>query len=334
MLNTKGSTLLLVVIYLAAFLILGTTIYKLMSTRIFSAVYYAKAYEALYTAESGVEDALRSINDNGGIWPGNIINRKFGAGSYSVYVDTSSSVTYKLTSIGNVSTIFPLGSKVYKRITLQLTVLSKQAQQKIFKYVLASTKNSIKASVVIIGDVYVGNLSSLNPPPIYSTQYQTDAMAGGQVNGNMTINNGSLGPKYITGDLNIKGNITITGTVYVGHNITISPNVNITGGMKVIYFDNDLIIGDNATIKNLYLTSNTTVNIKTGKKITMLHSVLYVPNSNTIIDNDATLTGAFIAKSFEIRDGTQITYEDISDFDLPGPQQTEVFEVGSWNEQW
>ena len=78
--------------------------------------------------------------------------------------------------------------------------------------------------------------TSLSDPPIVDfpitqemiDQWKIDAELGGTFLGNKTISSpASLGPKKITGDLNINANLTITGTIYVVGRITTSNNVDI-----------------------------------------------------------------------------------------------------------
>ena len=69
----------------------------------------------------------------------------------------------------------------------------------------------------------------VSPMPISQAnidQWKTDAENGGTITGDYNINNNiSLGPKKITGDLNLTANnktLTVTGTIYVQGNIEIS----------------------------------------------------------------------------------------------------------------
>ncbi len=73
-------------------------------------------------------------------------------------------------------------------------------------------------------------------------KWKSDAELGGTIAGNLTISSPtSLGPKKITGDLNINANVVITGTIYVVGNITtnnnaqvsLSPSYGATGGVVI-----------------------------------------------------------------------------------------------------
>ena len=85
------------------------------------------------------------------------------------------------------------------------------------------------------------------PPVIFQTVaeidalangYKAEAQAGGTFNGDKTINGGSvnLGPLYINGDLEIKGNatVTLTGTVYIKGEVEMQGSSKVQGAFTLV----------------------------------------------------------------------------------------------------
>lgn len=85
-------------------------------------------------------------------------------------------------------------------------------------------------------------------------QWKADAALGGTITGNYTVSSaGTLGPKKITGNLNINANLTVTGTIYVmgqintsnGVQVSLSSSYGATGG--IILTDGYVDISNNIT---------------------------------------------------------------------------------------
>jgi len=128
----------------------------------------------------------------------------------------------------------------------------------------AHTVNYTNATGNIYCQIGTGNNKSCTPQtdPTYIafpiseaniTQWKTDAEAGGIYNGNYSVggsNTVSLGPKYITGNLNVDGSgtLNVTGTLYVGGNLTLGGSGKIR--LDSSYGTNDGVIVVTGIIDN------------------------------------------------------------------------------------
>ncbi len=85
-------------------------------------------------------------------------------------------------------------------------------------------------------------------------QWKADAALGGTITGNYTVSSpGTLGPKKITGNLDINANLTVTGPIYVmgqintinGVQVSLSPSYGAKGG--IILTDGYVDLSNNVT---------------------------------------------------------------------------------------
>jgi len=77
--NRRGSALVVVMMFLSAFIILIGASYKLMSAEIGSSVYQARKSAAFYIAEAGMEDALQVLTGSN-TWTQGFTNKQFANG--------------------------------------------------------------------------------------------------------------------------------------------------------------------------------------------------------------------------------------------------------------
>lgn len=98
--SQRGSTLALVMGFLALFLLIGITIGSINETKSKMASYHAKRTQALNIAEAGLEDALQVLLDTP-TWSSGFQNKAFENGFYTVSVDTSQETTH-VTSQGRI----------------------------------------------------------------------------------------------------------------------------------------------------------------------------------------------------------------------------------------
>ena len=152
-------------------------------------------------------------------------------------------------------------------------------------------------------------------------------MAGGTHNGNLIIpqnSETSLGPLYITGDLEVGKDsvITLAGTIYVE---------GIAGHMPSydIYFSKDCEVsgeGSLVAVGNIYLqkvadygtTTDTVIMSLTGnitfKKEANVDALIYAPEGSVTFDKEATIHGGVLA-SYIQADMVQLFQYDPSFYD-------------------
>ncbi len=147
-------------------------------------------------------------------------------------------------------------------------------------------------------------------------EYKNAALAGGTYTGSMTINsNTSLGPKYITGNLNINNNkvLTLTGTIYVEGTITLQNNSRIimgAGGPYAIVTSGNIVMNNNITVDttdaipmimsvNGDITSTGSANIK---------GIIYAPNGTVTLANSVVVYGSVVGQVVNTTNSTVITH--------------------------
>ncbi len=305
----KGSVLAFIVIFMGAFVIMATVMYKQVRTRIYSAVYYSKNVQALYISEAGLQDALQQLKDNPS-WTTGFSNKSFGKGNYTVTVDTGVSPV-SIVSISSVHDMRVSGDNINRSIVAEVQI-SNGSGNEVFNNGLNTVTGNITLSnsAIITGKVNSGNKLTLNDsasiigdaeaqdkikinggsisgtqlpyspnsytyPSLTENTYKNEALVGGTYSGNMTISSGntSLGPKYITGKLTIKNSaiVTLTGTVFVENNIILQNSAQLKGSYTVY-------AGKNVTLKNSAVLGTDGVNLfvaqRSNKTISIKNTAL------------------------------------------------------------
>jgi len=151
--------------------------------------------------------------------------------------------------------------------------------------------------------------------------YKGNASLGGTT-GSVTINsNQSLGPKYITGNLNISNNktLTLTGTIYVEGTITLGQNAQIVLGAGdpasnpwAIVAYGGITINNNASVNSTHATPLPVIMSVNGS-ITVTGSsdiggILYAPNGTVTLSNSVTVYGAAVGQVVNTSSSTTITH--------------------------
>ena len=185
---------------------------------------------------------------------------------------------------------------------------------------------------VVAGDVYyVGDITGSDythtegeelqvPLSTFPTQEQNEAFAqtfkeealvGGTHTGDMTINsNGTLGPKYITGNLYVEDKVTLNlaGTIYVEGTIDFKKESEVTGSGSIV------AVGD------IYLSKLPDYGIEgdsivmslngdiTFKKEATIEALVYAPNGSVNVDKQLTVEGSIIAGYIDIKKDAFLTY--------------------------
>jgi hypothetical protein len=271
----------------------------------------------LYAADAGVENMLWNVKNDPHTLPAegtpNTINLQDqtinNMSSVVTTISNEGNRTYKITSIATG----PGGHDT------QVETYIKAGNLDLFNCALASPGDIyLKKDCVVDGDMYCGG--TLTPADFeptngeviteelefpsdeenqaYADKYKAEAMLGGTHVGNLSINsNSNLGPLYITGNLNIGMNITVTlqGTIYVAGSITAQKDATFTGDGSII------AVGDIDVQKvSGYGTEGTSIIMSlTGdimfKKECDVAAMIYAPEGSASFDKDANITGAVIA---------------------------------------
>lgn len=192
----------------------------------------------------------------------------------------------------------------------------------------------------VTGDAYaVGTISKVTvngqkvngadpaPLPPYDPAFWKErAKTGGTINGNYLPPTGStLGPLYITGDLNIDNNVVINfaGPVYVEGKVVFGngPILNVDNSIANqsvllisngdIAFGNSIIINKNQSGGYLFIVSNSATSsaITIGNTANTINAPLYAPFGRLVIGNKASAV-SFSAKGIDFGNEVTINYDE------------------------
>lgn len=180
------------------------------------------------------------------------------------------------------------------------------------------------------GTSYPGSLNpALEGLPISDsniTDWETEATAGGVIEGDYTINAGSkesLGPKKITGNLIVSngGELTVTGIIYVMGTINLFNNAIAklgdnyqSGASGVLFADGEINISNNSTFSGNGASSYVLVlSTKTGDAINVANNsagaIFYASQGTINVSNNVNLKGATGYKII-LSNNASITYEE------------------------
>jgi hypothetical protein len=179
--------------------------------------------------------------------------------------------------------------------------------------------------------------------------WKSQALEGGTHSGNYLLSNNqvaSLGPKYISGNLQLSNNavLTVTGTLHVHGSLMLSNDTTIQldpaygSGSGVIVVDGTVNISNNADfngsgVAGSYValvtlsTTNPTINVSNNAGTV----ILYAPNGNINFSNNAGAKSA-IGKTITLSNNATITYESgLADVNfVNGPSGS--YGIQSWRE--
>jgi hypothetical protein len=155
----------------------------------------------------------------------------------------------------------------------------------------------------------------INEPDWYqiAQDYKTVAQSGGTYEGDYEIINGgteNLGPLYITGDLILNNNVTLTLTeiVYVNGQVTVGTNCKIIGPGFLIaegditMWSNDGVPGDSLPV---IMSVYGDIYCKNGG---VYRAVLYAPNGRITLEEGASLYGAAMGEAISTNNGFSAVY--------------------------
>jgi hypothetical protein len=354
--DEKGRVMILALILLAVGGITTTPLLAYMNTGLVTGEVYGMKTEELYAADSGVEDAVWKIQQGEApVCPGNPtwsynisdVNNKSMEVTITYVNNFTTSIAYKITSIATTDNDSSTTIDSYVERSLG-------GELDIFSGILSSKGdiNFISHGSTVTGDIYYGgtldpdfthvsgNETQCDPVEDFPTQAQNvafaqmlkeEAMAEDNIyDGNMNIDTDRpLGPIYITGNLYMSKDVTITigGTVYVGGSVSTAKEYTLAGSGSLIA-EGDITISktsDFGTTGDCVIMS---LNGDIGfKKDATIEALVYAPNGDISFDKNATVNGSIVGASITVKKDAALTYiEKASSFDLPGelPSRVEI----------
>jgi len=305
-----------------------------MGTGLIAGQVHEKRMDELYAADAGVEYAIWKIVRNGPELPHDACRDMPWSLNYTIpdvnerrvggSIDYLTEEVYRITSVATTDSNSTTTVESY----VELMVLD------LFSGALVSSGSiGFHKDCTVTGDVYyVGEITgeeyvhldgheiqvSLDAFPTqeeneaFAQQLKDEALAGGTHTGDMTIDSDrSLGPRYITGNLDIgtKGiTVTLTGTIYVEGEIRASKEYTITGSGSIV------AVGDIYLSKLAdYGTEGDTIIMSlngdiTFKKECTLEALIYAPNGTIQFDKDATVVGSVIGADIQVDKDVSFNY--------------------------
>ncbi|MBI4179445.1 hypothetical protein HY522_08500 [bacterium] len=346
--RSPGSTLAIVVAFLAAFLIIATGLSVLIEKRLKLTRYNASRALALGVAEAGLDDALNILSDTPS-WTAGFSNKVFEGGFYTVTIDTSTGRT-RVISDGYLPAGSFIGAAVHRKVSVYLSGFDKvcssiSKDMEIDKStcdgnVYSGKDMDLKSGSLVTGDAEAqrditlsggsavsGTKNAQNYPPVLpaipfpslqtDAHYLTEAQAGGTYVGDYTIDGATvtLGPLYITGELKIKNGakVTLTGPVYVKKEVTIDESE--LKGKYTLFAEKEMDI-EKSTI-GLGNLGPLLISKKdsTLDESTAYRTIYYVYNEKLTLQK-STLTGMVIGKELDVKDNSAVTWMEITDLDV------------------
>lgn len=339
-----GYALVTVVVFLAACILLGATVYGLTRAEMQSSVYQAKKTAAFYAAEAGVQDALQFASTS--TWTQGFTNKKFMEGFYTVKFDTATNPV-TLTSQGWVRGSSP-GKTVKAMVTVRLA-----PHPGIFDYALGATIGSIELrnNSVVNGNMFSsggynfqgnadvnGSTTNVVPPPVNPVIPKPSTPC------NYVSSATTLGPCYVDGDLSITINhsVALTGTLFVTGKLTMENNTALVGCLPVyvggdFYMSNNAILGDSTTVHSPFIYAPGPGTVTINNNGASSNAVVYAPNRNITLTNNAIISGSIIGNSNMVINNAIVTYVRVT---LPAGLDLGVSGLGwiavtnSWEEKY
>jgi len=165
----------------------------------------------------------------------------------------------------------------------------------------------------------------------FAQKYKDEALAGGNWTGNYSIPMDAgvvtLGPLYISGNLNIAASNTVnmTGTIYVEGSIDVDKDAAFTGSGSIVAVG-DIYLAKlyDCGIDDSIIIASLTGNI-TFKKEGDITAVIYAPNGTVVFDKDASVTGSIVAAEIQTaKDYASAFNTSVIDLELPGASRPHI----------
>jgi len=339
--DESGRALALTLIILGIGVLLIPTFLAHASTNLRATRATEEGLKEQYAADAGVEYALYRLANNDDVPFSNeqtptLVNNM----PVTVTVE-SKGVYYKITSIAKDTVIH------------SYVEYAPGGNLDIYKGALVSSGNIwLKRECTVYGDIRYGGDFTRTPPftligyeipgdiefppsDEFAKTYKDEALAGGTYTGTKTINSScSLGPLYITGNLNVGAGcvVTIGGTIYVEGSIDVDKDSEFRGSGSIV------------AVGNAYLSKMTDYGTATGdvimsitgnitfKKEADVEALIYAPDGSITFDKDGNVTGSVVGEYIQA-DKLNLFAYDASFYDgfpLPGHEEP-GFRVRTYN---
>jgi len=145
----------------------------------------------------------------------------------------------------------------------------------------------------------------------FAQQFKDEALLGGTYNGTMTVESDTtLGPRYITGDLGIEQDVTVTlnGTIYVEGSIGSRKEYTVIGtGSIVAVGDINLHKMPDYGVDGDTIIMSLNGDVKFWKDAS-IEAMVYVPNGFVDIEKNMTIHGGIIGAGIDIKKDSSFTY--------------------------
>jgi len=165
--------------------------------------------------------------------------------------------------------------------------------------------------------------------------------SGGTIKGDTTITNSA---KYSSIDLQNNKKITISGdvTLYITGDLILGNAAELQiedGSSLVLYLGGDLegknssaINNDSKNTKDLQIYGLDSCELMQFKNSTDFYGVIYAPNTDVVMNNSATVYGAAVSKSYDMKNSGVFMYDaSLRNTDLD--DEAVRFVVTNWHEQ-
>ena len=337
--DEKGAALILALIVLLIGGLISAALLNHMGSGILAGEVHERRTAELYAADAGVEDAIWKLQHgetpvcpgSPEVWsyPISDINGK----NVTVYIEYDLAVNmYKLTSVSITDGVDDSGIAAIDSSTTVEAYIEAVAFDLLNGALVSMSNIDFSKDCVVAGDVYyVGEITGQEydhvdgyeiqvPLSVFPTQEQNEAFAqqfkdeallGGTHTGNMAIDSDTtLGPLYITGNLDFGKDVTVTlaGTIYVEGTIGSEKEYTVVGSGSIV------AVGD-ITLHKLpdYGVEGDTVIMSVNgdiifKKEAEIEALVYAPNGSVTVDKELTVEGSIIAGYIDIKKDAFLTY--------------------------
>jgi len=315
-----GYALEAVLIFLAAFVVLGFTVYSMTQGQMRSSVYQSKKTAAFYAAEAGIQDALQVLAATP-TWTQGFTNKPFRAGFYTVKLDTATT-PMRITSKGWFNDAS--GRTVQAAVKVDF---STSGSGQIFGYAVGASPGGITMNngSVVNGDVFAGPVGMNNNckvtgkiettmPPLLNITIPKPAAPCNYKQGMKT-----LGPCYVDGDLMIWNHqtVTLTGTLYVTGKFTLDNGCSLLG-VAIAYIGGDIMINNNSRLGD-DTTTNSPFIYAPGEGTIMINNhaattnvLIYAPGRDITLNNGTAIAGSVIGGTVNLNNHNTVTHADVA----------------------
>jgi hypothetical protein len=347
----KGQAMVLVLVLLIVGGLIVSPLLSYMGTGLLTGRVYEGRTAELYAADAGFEDGVWKVQhrDEAGAGyvpcspssPPRTYNITANNRSVGVNIVCVSNVTGYLWDITSIAT-----TDSNSRTTVESYVqFISGGELNIFGGALASQGSiSLGKDSTVTGDIYhcggfdnstvSGNWTDKGCAPFpsqaeniaFAQAFMDEAKKGGTYNGNMGISkSGDLGPKYITGNLDISKDVTINlkGIVYVKGHISCAKTLTITGSGSLVaegYIYLSKLANYTVTGDSIIMSLNSDITIKKSDPAGELSigALIYAPNGAITFDKDMTIFGGVVGKSIQADKEGSFTFVPKTSWDFPG----------------